>query len=66
MELEKDYTPTVNDGDVVKSRQAIAVSGTKKALRSPITGKVKIIKIQLRLSRPNRLLFPTVLVFEPI
>jgi len=44
MELEKDYTPTVNDGDVVKSRQAIAVSGTKKALRSPITGKVKINK----------------------
>ncbi|MDO8686683.1 MAG: DNA-directed RNA polymerase subunit beta' [Candidatus Berkelbacteria bacterium] len=43
-ELEKDYETTVKDGDIVKARQAIAVAPSKKAIRSLITGKVKIEK----------------------
>jgi DNA-directed RNA polymerase subunit beta' len=42
--LEKEYKPTVTDGDIVKSRQAIAVAPGKKAIRSAITGKVNIEK----------------------
>jgi len=42
--LEKDYEITVSDGDIVKSRQAIAVAPGKKAVRSVITGKAKIEK----------------------
>jgi len=42
--LEKDYKPTVKDGDIVRSRQAIAVAANKKAIRSLLTGKVKIEK----------------------
>jgi len=42
--IDKDYKPTVKAGDIVKSRQAIAVAPNKKAIRSLITGKVKIEK----------------------
>jgi len=42
--IDKDYKPTIKDGDIVKSRQAIAVALNKKAIRSLITGKVKIEK----------------------
>lgn len=42
--LEKDYKATVTSGDIVKARQAIAVSQGKKAIRSLITGKIAIEK----------------------
>ncbi|MFA6493037.1 MAG: DNA-directed RNA polymerase subunit beta' [Patescibacteria group bacterium] len=41
-ELIEDYEPAVKSGDIVKFRQAIAVAPEKKAIRSGLTGKVKI------------------------
>ena len=46
-ELEGDYKLSVNDGDVVKARQALAVASGKKAIRSAINGRVKIEKNQI-------------------
>jgi len=52
--LEKDYQPTVTDGDIVKARQAIAIAPAKKALRSLITGKVKVEKNQIIISSTEK------------
>jgi len=37
-----DYAPSVEDGDIVKAHQAVAISTGKKAIRSKISGTVKI------------------------
>jgi len=41
-DLAGGYKAVVKDGDIVKTRQAIAVAPEKKAIRAGFTGKVKI------------------------
>jgi len=43
-EIEKGYESSVKNGDIVKARQAIAIAQGKKAIRSAMTGKVKVSK----------------------
>lgn len=53
--LEGDYKATVKDGDIVKARQAIAVAPHQKALRSAITGKVKVGKGAIEVESTDKL-----------
>jgi len=41
-DLSSGYKAVIKDGDIVKTRQAIAVAPGKKAVRAGFTGKVKI------------------------
>jgi DNA-directed RNA polymerase subunit beta' len=41
--VTKDYNITVKNGDVVKPKQAVAISHGKKAIRTGIHGKIKLI-----------------------
>ncbi len=52
--LEAGYKPTVSDGDIVKTRQAIAVAPNKKAQRSLLTGKVTISKNKITVSSTEK------------
>jgi len=59
-ELTGGYEPVAKDGDIVKSRQALAVAEGKKAIRSLITGKIKIGggKITVSSTEKNSVSYP--------
>jgi len=52
--LAGGYEPVIKDGDIVKARQAVAVAQNKKAIRSLITGKVKIEKSKITISSTEK------------
>ncbi|EKD56299.1 MAG: hypothetical protein ACD_58C00238G0001 [uncultured bacterium] len=53
--LESDYSSIVKDGDLVKAKQAIAVSQGKKAFRSRISGIIKLQKSKITVTANEKI-----------